>query len=148
MFHFGLSGEMLLDYLVLTTFIVIWFCTLTLIPAIFSISVHMNSSPSYSRISSGTSWICVSKQGTLELEIFPGQPVCKRDGEKKNSFSISQRQNLHCPNVHSPNVKQTNKEDYVAFMTLIILVATLSLSTFLFSLFWHFSNFGRFIPLD
>ena len=43
MLHLGLWGEMLLDYLVFSSFIAIWFCTLTLIPAIFPIAIHMNS---------------------------------------------------------------------------------------------------------
>ena len=34
---------MILDYLVLISFIAIGFCTLTLIPAIFPIATHMNS---------------------------------------------------------------------------------------------------------
>ena len=166
MFHFGFSGEMLLDYLVLTTFIAIWFRTLTLIPAIFPIAIHMNSSPSYSCISSGTSWICESRLGTLRLgfvrlEILPGSQSYRvsKWGEVeqfqqllKTKLAMSLR----------PIVEQTNNENVVALMTLIILVTTFPLNTLFFSAFfcngsllrikyslkWKLSKFGIFTPFD
>ena len=141
MFLFGLSGEMLLDFLVLTSFIAIWFHTLTLIPAIFPIFISMNSSPSYSCISSGTRRICESRQKTLKsgtgickTRNTPRQPVL----QSREMGEVEQFQQLSKTKLTlslRPIVEQTNKENAVALMTLIILVPTFPLNTLLCSVF-------------